>query len=219
MSIKIFYLPLRARTECICLMLHYTNTSYQLEHIPFKQWSSIKKGGGSDISPLEQLPSIQLPSGEIIVQSGAIARYVARLCNLYPTDSIDIAKADMIYETSQEMNTISPILNYYPMKSEQYNKNHASYFKTFPKYAKVLENWLQNGPYFGGKQPYYSDFGLLHIIDSSITVEPTCVSTFPVLNEWYKIMMNDPKVKDYMINIRKPSKEVGFPGTFIQSLE
>ena len=48
-----------------------------------------------------------------MAQSGAIARWSARLAGVYPQDPAQAALADSVYELGQELCTVNPLVNCY----------------------------------------------------------------------------------------------------------
>ena len=62
----------------------------------------------------------------------------------------------------------------------------------------------------------YGDFGLLHILYNSTTVEPTCLDGHPVIGAWFARMKGLPSMQKYLAE--RP-KEVGRPGSLITTLQ
>ncbi len=213
MSFTLYYLPLRARAEQIRMILSYGNVQYNNVIIPVSEWPQHK--ASLDICPFGQLPSIQFPSGEIIAQSGAIVRFVAKLAGLYPSDFLLAARADMVFELAQEMNVICPILNFWPMHSELWQKNNDAYFTNLPQYVEAARKLLGGNTFFGGETPVFSDFSMFHIIDSTLTVQPESLNQFPTILKWYGSMRTLPSMIRYL-NERPADNAVGFCGSFLQ---
>lgn len=211
---KLYYLPLRGRAEQIRMILAAGGVQYDNVVVSMDQWPQHKMSRA--IAPFAQLPSIELPDGEIIAQSGAIARYAAKLAGMYPADSIEAARADMIYEFAQDMNAISAILNFWPVTSESYTTNHASYFQNFPTCCTILEDLLAERIFFGGNAPHHGDFAMYYILDSSRTVEPECLVPFPSLQRWMRRIECIPAISLYLSD-RPPPSEVGMCGSFIHT--
>ena len=158
------------------MILHFGNIQYNDVTVSFAKWPEHK--AKLDICPFGQLPSIQLASGEIIAQSGTITRFVAKLAGLYPADAVEAARADMIHEMAQDMNAINAILNFWPRLGDAFEQNRENYFKNFQRYAVYAESLLGDKYYFGGSQPHYGDFSLFHVMDASVTVDPSCLNSF-----------------------------------------
>ena len=99
-----------------------------------------------------------------IAQSGNIDRFIAKKANMLPNDDILDAKADSIFEASNEMFfPLNPTVNFAvggvikEEKSTMIN-NVVDRLKSF---ENILNNTL-NGPFFLVKKPFYCDFGIYH---------------------------------------------------------
>jgi glutathione S-transferase len=197
------------------MMLYVGNIAYNDATISFSQWPEHK--ASLDICPLGQLPTLQLPSGEVIAQSGAITRFVAKLVALYPQDHVEAARADMIHEMAQDMNAINAILNFWPRHGEAFEQNKESYFRNLNRYAMYAERLLGEKYYFGGSQPHYGDFSLFHIFDISLAVDSSCLNAFGKLQRWVSAMQNIPRVKQYLQQ-RELIGNLGMCGSLIQTI-
>lgn len=215
MSMTLYYLPMRARAEPIRMILHYANIPYNDVTITFSQWPEHK--ARLDICPLGQLPTLQLPSGEFIAQSGTITRFVAKMGGLYPSDPVEAARGDMVHEMAQDMNAINAILNFWPRLGDAYEQHKESYFRNLPRHAAYAESLLGDQYYFGGSQPHFGDFSLFHVFDASLTVEPSCLKSFAKLQRWVHAMQNTPRLKSYLQQ-RQTVGNLGMCGSLIQTL-
>jgi hypothetical protein len=74
---KLFYIPVRARAEPVRMLLAYGKIPYEDVVFPFAQWPKNKRDTAR--FPFGQVPSIQLPSGAAIAQTGAVIRFEALL--------------------------------------------------------------------------------------------------------------------------------------------
>ena len=80
--IQLYYLPLRARSEPVNLILAYGKVPHEFHIVQFNDWPNEK--AALETNMFGQLPSARLPNGKIISQSGALARYFARLAGVHP---------------------------------------------------------------------------------------------------------------------------------------
>ena len=94
-SYKLNYFNGRGRAELVRLIFAATGTSYTDNRI--SDWPANK-----DEQPLGQLPTMNT-HGTTLVQSIAIARYVARECKLAGPDNLRQAQADAIVDTVMEL--------------------------------------------------------------------------------------------------------------------
>lgn len=211
----LFYLPLRARAEIPRLIASYGKVPYKNEVVPVQDWSQHEKGL-VDRHYFGQMPTLVLPDGKSICQSGAISRYLAKLSSpsLYPTDIIAAAEADMIYELTQDMNLINPILNFYQKDSEIYHEKYREYFAALPNRLKACAKLLQDKSFFGGESPHFGDLALFHICQSTLHVQPDCLEAFPTIRKWVDRCSELEGVKEYLAS-RPTSPNVGVPGSFI----
>jgi glutathione S-transferase len=213
MTFTLYYLPFRARAEQIRMILSYGNVPYENVVITPSEWTELK--ASREICPFGQLPTIKLESGEIIAQSGAIVRFAAKLAGLYPADFVEAARADMVFELAQEMNVICPILNFWPMRSELWQKNHDAYYSNLPLFVEAARKILDTKPFFGGQNPCFADFSMFHIIDLTLVVQPSSLNAFPTILQWYTNMRGLPSLAKYLSE-RPGDSSVGFCGSFIQ---
>jgi glutathione S-transferase len=161
-----------------------------------------------------QLPSITLPSGKVVSQSGAIIRYAGRLANLAPADEELLLDADMIVELANEMNAINPMLVFYQKDSEKFNEQKGQFGTQLPAWLASATRVLAAKDYFGGSSPSYGDFALLPIIDNTLKIFPDALEASPALQAWYERVIALPTVNAYL-SAREP---LGVPGSFISTL-
>jgi glutathione S-transferase len=216
MSLTSFYLPLRARAEAPRMILSVGKIPYVAKDIPLPEWTGIKKTG--KISHFGQLPSLLLPTGRLISQSGSVCRYVAKIAKMYPEDPVAAAEADMVFELAQEMADINPVANYYHRSGAEWKDKHEQYFTRLPRRLEAAQKFLGANDFFGGKLPHYGDFGLFHICDITLLVQPDSLDSYPQLKAWMQRMHAIPGLKQYIAS--RPGPETpgwGIPGTFIMS--
>lgn len=210
----LYYLPLRARCESIRMILRYGGVNYEDVTIPMTEWPVLK--ASRCIAPFGQLPSIKLPTGEILAQSGAIVRLAAKLANIYPSDPVEAARADMIFEFAQELNMINPLLNFWPTETDTWNDNFRAYFENLPRHLQTLSTLLAERYYFGGASPNHGDFAIFHILDACLTMRHDCLDAFPTLTAFVQRISSIPAISQYLQE-RPPAKDVGLCGSYIQT--
>jgi glutathione S-transferase len=211
--LKLSYLSLRARAEPIRMVLCYGNVPFENHIITMKDWPS--KKNDKKIAPFGQLPSLELPNGEILAETGAIIRLAAKLANVFPLDIYDAAKADMIFELAVDMNMINPILNFFAVDTERWQTAHDDYFAKLPFHLKNLNELLDGKEFFGGSTPHHGDFAIFHVLFNSKAVQPECLDNFPAMNEYVERVRNLPAIAKYLRE-RPSEKENGTEGSFIQ---
>ena len=211
------YLPLQARAEHLRMLLHYTELDFQNNVVSLSDWPDCKEERA--ICPLGQLPSLQLASGTVLVQSGAIARYIARVGNILPDGPEKMAINDMVYELAQEMNMINPLYNYFPYDSEKWKTEYKTYFTALPLRLEFISKTLGNLPYFGGddntSSPSYADFGLYHTLYLVRELDDAhMLDNHPTIIAWMDRIYNIPSIKHYIDN-RPPIGDFGIPGCYV----
>merc|ERR1712179_442765 len=171
-NIKLTYFDLRARAEPCRLLLAYGGLKYEDERIPppwdpASTWATVKP-----TTPFGQLPLLQW-GDEVICQSMACARFIAREVGLAGNTSMESAQVDEIIDVIQDL--INAFVKLYFAKDEAGQKNHAEVtvptalhtfmyisdlpdkdaLKNFPMIANLVErvgnipnikNWVETRP-------------------------------------------------------------------------
>jgi glutathione S-transferase len=212
-NLTLYFLPMRAQAEAIRMILHYGEIEFNDVIISMMDWDGVKKT--TNIAPFGQLPSLRLPSGEIIAQTGAIIRYVAKLARIYPEDPVAAARADMIYEFAQDLSMINAILNFWPVVADDWTRSFKNYFEDLPRQLQIAQNLLGYESFYGGNTPHHGDFELFHIFDLCLLVNATCLDQFPLLIAFYHRMKDMPVIQNYLQN-RSPPEAIGLCGSYVQ---
>merc|ERR1712062_176346 len=101
-NIKLTYFDLRARAEPCRLLLAYAGAKYEDERLPapwdnVAPWAALKPN-----TPWGQVPLLAW-DGEVIAQSMACARFLAREYNLAGRTSMEMAQVDEIIDVIQDL--------------------------------------------------------------------------------------------------------------------
>lgn len=212
-SLTLYYLPLRARAEPIRMVLEYGGVPYNDVTVSMQEWPTLKTN--KTIAPFGQLPSMQLPSGEIIAESGAIIRLAAKLAKIYPEDPFAAARADMIFEFAVELNVINPILNFWPVHSDAWQSNYASFFQNLPRNLNIIQDMLGDSSFFGGASPHHGDFAIFHILECCVTVKNDSLNSHPNLIAYCERVSSIPAISHYLQKRIAPNG-IGLCGSFMQ---
>ena len=157
-----------------------------------------QKRRAANIFPFDKVPIIFV-SDKTIAQSGSIARYAAKLANCYPSDPVECAFSDSIFELAQEMCTINPLINC--MIGQQFLQVKQWYFQQWPNHMEHLTRQLESrSEFFGGDSCTFADFNVFHMINNAITIEKDCIDDYESIKKWYKTMENLSGLKDYLAN-------------------
>jgi glutathione S-transferase len=164
---RLVYLPFRAMAETTRMMLAHGDVAYDDEAIWGAEFQRRKRSGAfpwgktpvleldrnhwsrpAPNSPRETSEGVAPVLGaassgaRVVAQSGAIARWSARLAGCYPTDPRRAAVADSVYELGQELCTINPLVNCYTGPDFVRVRNH--YFsEVIPEALPQLERELE----------------------------------------------------------------------------
>ena len=214
----LIYFNVGARLEPIALVMHHGKLPYDEVTFTFEEWGA--KKDDPEYSQYGQLPSIKLPSGKLISESGALIRYAAKLAKLYPEDPEQALEADSLFELCLDMNGINPLINFYEMGTDAFSANKAAYFEKLPRWMRGAERMLGSKDFFGGSSPFFSDFAFLHICDNIVALEPKALDEYPALKIWLKRMLSLPSVVDYFKKRPQPSDpNFGRANTMLKTLK
>lgn len=135
------------------------------------------------------------------------------MCNTY-SDPEACAEADMIYELTQDMNDINPLVTYFVKDSEPYTAAHQKYFSALPARLTACAKMLGDKQFFGGSAPHYGDLALFHICDATTIVKSDALEAFPTLVAWKNRSASLPGVAEYLAK-RPRAPDVGMPGSVL----
>jgi len=155
--------------------------------------------------PFHQLPVIEV-DGEIIGQTGAIARYCGKISNLYSNDNINAAKIDQIIDAATDItNIVSPTIR---EKDEQKKIEDRLLLKNklLPRWFKYLENILsqETSEWFVENKMTIADIAmwrLLGWLTSGIIdgIPTTIVDNYPKLKNIHYTVHHHAKVQEWML--------------------
>ena len=133
-SFKLIYFPLRALAEIPIMLMNYGNLKfdYLFARDYFgKEWSEAKPE-----LKFGKLPILIIDNDELIWQSGAIVRFLAKLTDTYPQSPILTAKVDAIFEQTKDMSILNPIVNF--RTGEKHLKEKEDFFNDTAPIMKDL---------------------------------------------------------------------------------
>ncbi|KAK2712550.1 hematopoietic prostaglandin D synthase-like [Artemia franciscana] len=114
---KLIYFNVKGKGEVIRLIFTYGKIPYEDVRIESSQWPALKPN-----TPFGQLPYIEF-DGKTLAQSNAIARYLAKQCDLTPTTDWEQAQADELSDVVQDIKTIARPVNPVYEKDEAKRKS------------------------------------------------------------------------------------------------
>ncbi len=119
----------------------------------------------SNSVPLGQLPTLTLPSGAVITQSAAIARYAAKIANLYPSDPEQALLVDEIIDSVGDIGNGIPRPTDASLVKTQREEYAAGKLNTYFSFLaeKLVAN---NGPFLAGSAFSVADIYVYQVVKS-----------------------------------------------------
>ena len=196
------------RAEVLRVSLFISNTPFEDVRISREEFINMIKTGylpnGKKV-PFHQLPVIEV-DGEIIGQTGAIARYCGKISNLYSNNNTNAAKIDQIIDAATDItNLVSPTIR---EKDEQKKIEDRLLLKNklLPRWFKYLENILsqETSEWFVENKMTIADIAmwrLLGWLTSGIIdgIPPTIIDNYPKLKNIHYKVHHHPKVQEWML--------------------
>ena len=196
------------RAEVIRVSLFLRNIPFEDVRISREEFINMIKTGylpnGKKV-PFHQLPAIEV-DGEIIGQTGAIARYCGKISNLYSNDNINAAKIDQIIDAATDItNIVSSTIR---EKDEQKKIEDRLLLKNklLPRWFKYLENILsqETSEWFVENKMTIADIAmwrLLGWLTSGIIdgIPTTIVDNYPKLKNIHYAVHHNAKVQEWML--------------------
>ena len=192
-NVKLTYFDLRARAEPCRLLLAYGGIKYQDERITpswvdAKPWAALKPS-----TPYGQLPLLKW-GDEVLSQSMACARFIAREVGLAGNSSMESAQVDEIVDAIQDL--INGFVKLYLAKDEAGLKK--LYEETVPTALGQLEKKLDSrgGQYFVGNNFTWADLHTFMYV--SDLPDKSVLSAFPKIANLVDRVSNIPNIKQWV---------------------
>ena len=196
------------RAEVLRVSLFISNIPFEDVRISREEFINMIKTGylpnGKKV-PFHQLPVIEV-DGEIIGQTGAIARYCGKISNLYSKDNINAAKIDQIIDSATDItNLVSPTIR---EKDEQKKIEDRLLLKNklLPRWFTYLENILSESTsdWFVENKMTIADIAMWRLLGWLISgiidgIPTTIVDSYPKLKNIHTNVHHHPKVQEWMI--------------------
>ena len=196
------------RAEVLRVSLFISNIPFEDVRISREEFINMIKTGylpnGKKV-PFHQLPVIEV-DGEIIGQTGAIARYCGKISNLYSNDKINAAKIDQIIDAATDItNLVSPTIR---EKDEQKKVEDRLLLKNklLPRWFRYLENILSESTsdWFVENKMTIADIAMWRLLGWLISgiidgIPTTIVDSYPKLKNIHTNVHHHPKVQEWML--------------------
>ena len=206
--IKIYYSHLPFwRAEVLRVSLFIKDIPFEDVRVSREEFIHMIKTGflpNGKRSPFHQLPVMEV-DGEIIGQTGAIARYCGKVSNLYADDKLKAAKIDQIIDAATDItNVVSPTIR---EKDEVKKMEDRKILvnKLLPRWFRYLENLLleDDSTWFVEKMTIadIAMWRLLGWLTSGIIdgIPTSVVDEFPKLKNIHHQVHTHPKVQEWML--------------------
>ena len=193
------------RAEVLRVSLFISNTPFEDVRITREEFINMIKTGylpnGKKV-PFHQLPVIEV-DGEIIGQTGAIARYCGKISNLYSNDNTNAAKIDQIIDAATDItNLVSPTIRekdgQKKIEDRLLLKN-----KLLPRWFTYLENILSEitSDWFVENKMTIADIAIWRLLGWLISgiidgIPTTIVDSYPKLKNIHTNVHHHPKVQE-----------------------
>ena len=206
--IKIYYSNLPFwRAEVLRVSLFIKDIPFEDIRISREEFIHLIKTGflpnGMKV-PFHQLPVIEV-DGEIIGQTGAIARYCGKISNLYADDMLKAAKIDQIIDAATDItNVVSPTIREKDQEKKMEDRK-VLVNKLLPRWFRYLENLLleDDSTWFVEKMTIadIAIWRLLGWLTSGIIdgIPTSIVDDFPKLKNIHHQVHTHPKVQEWML--------------------
>ena len=196
------------RAEVLRVSLFISNIPFEDVRISREEFINMIKTGylpnGKKV-PFHQLPVIEV-DGEIIGQTGAIARYCGKISNLYSKDNINAAKIDQIIDAATDItNLVSPTIR---EKDAQKKAEDRLLLKNklLPRWFRYLENILSESTsdWFVENKMTIADIAMWRLLGWLISgiidgIPTTIVDSYPKLKNIHTNVHHHPKVQEWML--------------------
>ena len=154
--------------------------------------------------PFSQFPVLVI-NGEVIAQTGAIARICGKLSGLYPEDIVKAGQVDQVIDAATDINMlIRPSMRENdPIKKKEMREDLSK--NDLPRYFSYLEDLLSNNKsqWFVGNKMSIADIAIWRIsgwLTSGIIddIPKNLIDKFDNLKNLYSLVNNDKKIKEWV---------------------
>ena len=213
MDLKIIYFNFPFwRAEVSRISLFIGNIPFEDKRLTNEDFSYVKEHGqmkdGTKI-PFSQFP-VLIINGEVIAQTGAIARICGKLSGLYPEDIVEAGKVDQVIDAATDINMlIRPSMRENdPIKKKEMREDLSK--NDLPRYFSYLEDLLSNNKsqWFVGNKMSIADIAIWRIsgwLTSGIIddIPKNLIDKFDNLKNLYSLVNNDKKIKEWVAKTYK----------------
>ncbi|XP_071474262.1 glutathione S-transferase Mu 2 [Marmota flaviventris] len=208
MPMTLGYWDIRGLAHPICLLLEYTDSSYEEKRYTMgdapdydkSQWLSEKFKLSLDFPNLPYL----IDGPHRITQSNAILRYLARKHNLCGETEEEKIRVDILENQAMDSRMQFGRLCYNP----DFEKLKPEFLEGLPEKMKLYSQFLGKHPWFAGEKITFVDFIAYDVLDQHRLFEPKCLDAFPNLKDFMSRFEGLRKISDYMKSSRFLSRPI-----------
>ena len=190
---RFVYWGMNSRAQMSMLMLRSMNVDYVWDTATANTWPD----------PKEKMPFGQLPvlfhNNLTIAQSGTIARYCAKLANIWPTNLEHNVMADMLMEQSEDIFNLFGRAKYSGDEDQQRKAWLEVKLTKLPQKLDSLVKLLGDKTYFSGDKHHAGDvavFSSLHLMVQAGLGD--MLSQYPTLKAHYDKVLELGSVKEFV---------------------
>jgi len=173
----------------------------------------------SSLSPNKKAPILQTPSGNVIFESNAIARYLAKIrrdTGLAGESVLEEASIDSWVEWSANELELPccvwfyPVAGYMPFHPDAYTKAKADVGKAL----EVLDAHLSDKTYIVGERITLADICLAStlVYPFKLVCDKTFLKAYGNVSRWFQTCVNQPQFKAVIGTVTLCKKELTAPG-------
>uniref|UniRef100_A0A7E4W668 glutathione transferase n=1 Tax=Panagrellus redivivus TaxID=6233 RepID=A0A7E4W668_PANRE len=195
-TIQLTYFDTRGIAETARLLLKYGKIDFEDVRIKPADWPALK-----DSTPTGKVPYLKVGS-EIIVESNAINRFIAKRVGLAGKDEFEQAHVDAAADIVKDFYAaVAPwfyVAKGYregdaaSLKVEHFDKNVKLYLPLFQNLLKEA-----NSGFLVKSGVTWADFVLTEFLLSLYQVDPTFLNEYPDLKEYLARIRTVPELKEY----------------------
>ncbi|OQV12492.1 putative S-crystallin 3 [Hypsibius exemplaris] len=197
---KLIYFKGRARAELIRLIFHAAGEEFEDVQLDDQSWQQIRT-----TSPTGSLPMLVIDGNEQLVQSMAIARFVAREFGLAGNDRFQQALVDSVADAMNDL--LGDVVEVTFEDDSRRKKERIRRFhdRSFPETASFLERFIDkyggNSGYAVGDELTYADLTIYNTLDQIVIAGVAGWKDFeryPRIHEIVRRIEDTPRFAEYL---------------------
>lgn len=155
----LIYWKVASRGQLPLLLLSAGNVKYNYDDATANAWPAKKEE-----MPFGQLPVLKV-GDTLIAQSGAIARYCAKISGLMPTDDLEMATVDAVMEQCNDVFNSMAKAKYSTLPPKEAWKTFKH--EVLPQKIERINGMLKASgkAFFGGEKPNAADISIFSVLN------------------------------------------------------